>query len=129
MATYYERDYVGEWEVTRNPTGMVARDLDRRGRLLRQYARAQVGKKTGRLMRKITSQVKLDARGLYALVGSNDPISLLHHEGSKPHEIRPRRARALKFVHRGRIRYAHRVYHPGTKPNRYLTDNLRRVVD
>jgi hypothetical protein len=53
---------------------------------------------------------------------------LMHHQGTRPHIIVPRRAQTLRFYSRGRIVYSKLVHHPGTKPNRYLTDNLRRVI-
>lgn len=61
------------------------------------------------------------------LVGSASPIALLHHEGTRPHIIRPRNARVLVFWSmRGgaHMVFAKQVNHPGTRPNRYLTDNL-----
>ena len=65
-----------------------------------------------------------DIRGQYIRIGSAMNYALLHHEGSKPHMIKPDRAQVLRFTSRGRVMYAHSVMHPGTKPNRYLADNL-----
>jgi hypothetical protein len=66
--------------------------------------------------------------GLTAVIGSDNRIALMHHQGTRPHIIMPRRAQTLRFYSRGRIVYSKLVHHPGTKPNRYLTDNLRRVI-
>ena len=41
-------------------------------------------------------------------------------EGTKPHVIRPRRAKALRFRYRGRIVYARKVNHPGNKGTRWF---------
>jgi hypothetical protein len=63
------------------------------------------------------------------IVGSSHPIALIHHEGTRPHIIVPVKAKALRFpgaAPSGFI-FAKRVNHPGTKPNRYLTDNLHLV--
>lgn len=38
-------------------------------------------------------------------------------KGSRPHIIRPRSARALRFNVGGRVIYARVVHHPGTRPN------------
>jgi hypothetical protein len=65
---------------------------------------------------------------LVATVGSGNRIALMHHNGTRPHFIRPRRAQTLRFYSHGRIVYSQLVFHPGTRPNRYLTDNLSRVV-
>lgn len=61
------------------------------------------------------------------MVGSDDPIALLHHDGTPPHVIRARRKPMLVFYSHGAIRVVKSVRHPGTKPNRYLTDALREV--
>jgi len=59
---------------------------------------------------------------------STNPHSLLVHNGSPRHEIRPRRAGGkLRFVVNGRVVYARVVNHPGYKGNPFLTDALRDV--
>ena len=40
--------------------------------------------------------------------------------GSKAHEIRARRRTFLRFVVRGRVVFARRVWHPGTRATRFL---------
>lgn len=60
------------------------------------------------------------------IVGSSHPIALIHHEGTKAHIILPVKARALRFpgpTASGFV-FAKVVHHPGTRPNRYLTDNI-----
>lgn len=49
------------------------------------------------------------------------------HEGSRPHLIRPRRAKALRFRVGGRVVYAKRVRHPGTRSQPWLWRALRFV--
>jgi hypothetical protein len=63
--------------------------------------------------------------GVKATVGSSVSYALIHHNGSRPHVILPVRAKSLVFTSKGRLVVTNRVNHPGTKPNRYLTDNLR----
>ncbi|MFF1964315.1 hypothetical protein ACFVW5_11985 [Streptomyces sp. NPDC058232] len=46
-------------------------------------------------------------------------------DGARPHIIRPRRAKALRFEVGGRVVYAAYVRHPGTKPNNFLKRALR----
>jgi hypothetical protein len=64
-------------------------------------------------------------------VGSEDPIAELHHEGTPPHAIAARTAPMLVFWTAGNTRVVRtpRVNHPGTRPNRYLTDALRVLAD
>ena len=50
------------------------------------------------------------------------------HEGARPHVIRPRHARALRFEINGRVVFARRVNHPGNRPNAYLTNAVHRTV-
>jgi len=113
--------------VLNNPSGDVGRHLARKGRLITMAAKAQVGVRTGALRASIHMRHLRDSRGQFVRIGSALNYAYLHHEGSKPHVITPNRAQVLRFVNRGRVIYAHAVMHPGTKPNRYLTDNLRLV--
>jgi hypothetical protein len=110
-----------------NPSGDVGRYLAKKGRIIQAAARAQVGVRTGALRASIHMRHLRDSRGQFIKVGSSLNYALLHHEGSKPHIIVPDRATILKFATRGRVVYAHAVRHPGTKANRYLTDNLKLV--
>jgi hypothetical protein len=56
-------------------------------------------------------------------------IGLYHHQGTRPHVIRARNRKMLRFLSSsGRIVYAHRVFHPGTRPNHFLTDALEEVA-
>lgn len=115
-------------ELTESPTGMTGMWLRRRALRLQMLAQIQVGKKTGKLKNDIKYKVVRDSRGLIATVGANNKIALMHHNGTRPHIILPKRAQTLRFFSRGRIVYAKVVHHPGTKPNKYLTDNLSRVI-
>lgn len=128
VTAVFVKDPVGWNYEFASPPGMVGRDLGKRGRALTAMAKTQVGKKTTRLMQSIGWQYSTGPRGLQVTVGSDNRIALLHHTGSRAHPIVARRAPVLRFVQNGRVRYAKRVFHPGTKPNRYLTDNLPKVM-
>ena len=110
-----------------NPSGDVGRYLAKKGRIVQAAARAQVGVRSGALRSSIHMRHLRDSRGQFVKIGSALNYALLHHEGTKPHIIVPNRATVLRFVSRGRVVYAHAVMHPGTKANRYLTDNLNLV--
>ncbi|QFG12310.1 Hypothetical Protein OBI_RACECAR_88 [Arthrobacter phage Racecar] len=114
--------------MVKAPKGETGRFLAKRAEKLVHLSRRQVGKKTRALERSISYKVVRDGRGLVAVVGSSNRVALMHHQGTRPHIILPKRAKTLRFYSRGRIVYSKMVRHPGTKPNRYLTDNLRRVV-
>jgi hypothetical protein len=51
------------------------------------------------------------------------------HEGARPHVIRPKNARALRFeVEGGRVVFARRVNHPGNRANPFLRNAVHRVA-
>lgn len=50
------------------------------------------------------------------------------NDGTGPHIIRPRNAKALRFVVGGQVVYAKVVHHPGTRANPFLDRALREVV-
>lgn len=110
--------------VLNNPAGDVGLYLKKRGRLIVAAAKRQVGVDTGQLRNSISFTHMRDARSQYLWIGSNEPHALMHHEGTKPHVILPREAPVLRFSSGSRIVYTRHVNHPGTRPNRYLSDQL-----
>lgn len=115
-------------EMMTSPTGEVGRYLTIVGAKLKYLAKYQAGRKTGALAASMNYKLTRDSRGLVALVGSDNKVALMHHNGTRPHIILPRHAQTLRFYSHGRIVYTKVVHHPGTRPNRYLTDNLRKVI-
>jgi hypothetical protein len=107
-----------------NPLGPVGRSLSKRGLRVANAAKRQVGVDTGALKRSISMSHRRDIRGQFVKVGSPLNYALMHHQGTKPHIITPNRSQYLVFNKGSRVIYATSVRHPGTKPNRYLTDNL-----
>lgn len=88
---------------------------------------------------------------LRVFIGYNSPYALFVHEGTRPHEIRPRTATVLAFPPSGAragyragkrvgvvefggkratvgLVYAMRVMHPGTKPVPYLLGAVEDVL-
>ncbi len=59
-------------------------------------------------------------QGARATVESTDEIAYYYHSGTRPHVIRPRNARALRFTVGGRTVFARSVNHPGTRPHPYV---------
>ena len=107
-----------------DPYGPVGRYLFVRGRAIMAAAKGQVGVKTGRLKASIHMRQERAPLGQVLRVGSPLSYALMHHEGTRPHIITPNKAQVLRFTSGGRVIYTHAVKHPGTRPNRYLTDNL-----
>lgn len=110
-----------------SPNGQVGRYLHKRGLLVEAAAKRQVGVKTGALRASIHMRHSRDTRGQYVRIGSPLSYARAHHEGTRPHIIRPNNQQVLKFVSKGQVIFATMVRHPGTKPNKYLTDNLRLI--
>lgn len=109
------------------PSGEVGKHLAKRGSMVLAAARAQVGVRTGKLRSSIHMRHDRDVRGQYVKIGSPLDYALLHHEGTRRHVIVARRGQMLKFRARGRTVFTPIVNHPGTRPNKYLSDNLRLV--
>ena len=112
-----------------SPAGMVGRYMYRLGTKMMIGARAEVGVRTGALRASIHMRQERWARGQLIMVGSSLGYAAMHHEGTRPHVITPRTGRHLRFVSRGQIVYATIVHHPGTRPNHFLSNQLRYVND
>jgi hypothetical protein len=112
--------------MLRSHRGNVGRYMYGVGSKITVRAKNQVGVKTGRLRDSIKfSQVK-KAGETAVKIGGYTHYARLHHEGTRPHIITPNKPGGqLVFVKGSRIIRTPIVRHPGTKPNRYLTDQLR----
>jgi hypothetical protein len=109
--------------------GMVGKWLHKKALLIQQDAQKMVGVKTGKLKRSIHIRHISSSSGQSVKIGSNLSYALAHHEGTKPHLIMPKPPKSmLRFTSKARIIHSRVVYHPGTKPNRYLTIPLARRI-
>jgi hypothetical protein len=113
----------------------VGRHLHKKGKLVERAAKAQVGVDTRALRKSIHMRHHIGATGQYVKItagGASAPHALMHHEGTRPHVIVPKdiqKKPVLRFTGKTGVSvHARIVKHPGTKPNRYLTDNLRLVL-
>jgi len=111
-----------------NPNGEVGRFLKGKGMEIQSLAKAKVGVRTGKLRNSLHMRHMRDARSQYVWVGSTLDYALAHHEGIAPRTIVSKGGKALRFVSRGQIVYAHSAQHPGTKANRYLSDALKAKI-
>ena len=125
MGTYHVNIYTAVLDHELNsPDGMVGRYLAEKGSKIVVAAKRQAGSRTGRLRASIHLQHMQEGRMAAVKIGSSVGYALLHHEGSRPHAIVAKRAKTLRFAAGGRIIYTRAVAHPGTRANRYLSDNL-----
>lgn len=93
-----------------------------------ELAKRYVGVKSGRLRRKISYHVRKIPAGYEITAVADTHYALLHHEGTRPHIIRPESNRVMRFKSRGRVIFAQRVFHPGTRPNKFLVRAMREAV-
>jgi hypothetical protein len=88
-----------------------------------KYVRKAAPGKTGKFRRTIQPYSRAFVIGVqflpYPKLGQNLRKWIVG--GTRPHIIRARHAKALRFVWRGRMRYYKWVRHPGTKPNDFIT--------
>lgn len=82
------------------------------------YTRAveEAPRRTGKLAQSITKTV----RGYEAIVEATAPYAVYVERGTRPHVIRPVRAKALRFEVDGETVYAKIVHHPGTLANPFM---------
>lgn len=111
-----------------SPNGEVGRYLRMKGNQIMVLSKAMVGMRTGALRSSIHMRHSRDPRGQYVKIGSSLPYAKMHHEGTRPHMIYPKKAQILKFTTKGKTVYAHSVRHPGTRANKYLTTPMRQVI-
>lgn len=115
--------------VFRDEDGPVGRDLDDMSRRVLVAAQRGVGVQSTRLLLTIRrGPHELGPRGPHrdVIAGKAGLTRYLgdHMFGTEPHTIRPRRKKALRFVSGGRVVFAMRVRHPGTRANPFLTRAL-----
>lgn len=122
--------------------GDLVRWMLQQGERVKQEAQRRVGvyapppagptraRAPGTLRDSIVKRFAVNADGVVVEVGSEDPIALIHHEGTEPHVIEPRQAGGVLVFwsdRAGAVVAVRRVNHPGTKPNRFLTDSLAAI--
>jgi hypothetical protein len=83
---------------------------------------------TGRLR----SSIRVERRSFLGFrsrwtIGSDVEYADMVHDGTRPHIIRPRRAKALRFRVGGQVVFAKVVRHPGTRARPFLDRALREV--
>lgn len=93
-------------------------------RLAKRYAPVE----TGRLRASIRTERKWTLRGPGYTVGSPLDYAWYVEDGTRPHDIRPKQAAALRFTVGGRVVFAKLVHHPGTKPVKFLARATREAA-
>lgn len=89
----------------------IGKDLERQAR-----SNASWTDRTGNTRRAIHGGAERTAKGTAVYLAHGSEVGLYMEEGTRPHAIRPRRKKALRFVIDGKEVFAKRVNHPGTSP-------------
>lgn len=121
---YFVADRAGMDYVLKEPNGVTGRYMKQGGMRVAAAARAQAGFRTGLLKSSIHVTQERTAAGQTVSIGSSLPYALYHHEGTRPHIIHGRNGGMLRYTQTGRVVYSRAVVHPGTKPNKFLSDNI-----
>lgn len=77
--------------------------------------------RTGRLASGFKKKIIRTSRGNLLRIENNEPHAKMLEDGVRPHTIRARNGRALRFMKNGRVFYRRQVRHPGIKPTRFLS--------
>lgn len=108
--------------LIRSRSGQARRKLEERTERVADYARREA---PGRMGEYVDWRVVEDGRGLHGVVTCDHPAVTFVLEGTRPHVIRPKRAKALRFEVGGEVVFAQRVRHPGTRANDFMGRALR----
>jgi hypothetical protein len=128
VSTSFNLDRTRIERMLRLPGGMVYRNMERRVERVETEARRRAPGSMGQ-GGNITVQIRRGPGGDFqGVINSRHPASLYVLGGTRPHVIRPVRARALRFTVGGRTVYAKVVFHPGTKANNFLAEALRAAL-
>jgi hypothetical protein len=73
----------------------------------------------------IETDIQEGPRGLQGVIICTHPKVRLVLDGTRPHLIRPRHKRYLRFEVAGDVVFTKLVRHPGTRPNNFLARALR----
>lgn len=128
VSTSFDLNRTAIQRMLRLPGGIVYRDMERRVRRVEAEARRRAPGSMGD-GNNLTVQIRPGPGGDFqGVINVRHPAALYILGGTRPHVIRPVRARALRFTVGGRTVHAKVVMHPGTKPNNFLAEALRAAL-
>jgi hypothetical protein len=102
--------------------GIAHRRMSARTERVADFARREA---PGSMGQYIDWKVTEGPRGLQGVIVCDHPAVRFVLDGTRPHLIRPRRAKALRFEVDGSVVFSRLVRHPGTRPNPFLQRALR----
>ncbi|WP_327592444.1 hypothetical protein [Streptomyces chartreusis] len=112
--------------MLRLPGGMVWNNMQRRVRRVQAEA---IRRAPGGMKDRIRAQIRSGPTGDFqGIIKVEHPAAIYVLNGTRPHRIVPRTAKALRFTVGGQVVYATVVNHPGTKANNFLKEALRAAL-
>lgn len=128
VSTSFDLNRTAIQRMLRLPGGIVWRDMERRVRRVEAEARRRAPGSMGE-GRNLTVLIRPGPGGDFqGVINVRHPAALYVLGGTRPHVIRPVRARALRFTVGSQTVYAKVVHHPGSKPNNFLKEALRAAL-
>ena len=97
----------------------IAQLAERTEKVMREKA----PERTGRLKKSIRKSVRPNK----AVIGPSVPYAVYVEYGTRPHEILPVRAKALRFEVDSKIVFATRILHPGTRPQPFVRETAEQI--
>lgn len=104
--------------------GLVQPLIEHLAERAEQIMRDKAPIRTGLLRASIRREIK----DTEAIISSTAPYSIFIEMGSRPHEIKPVFAKALRFEVAGEVIFAARVHHPGSRPKPFLSETADQVI-
>lgn len=98
---------------------MITRLADRAEQIMREKAPARTGA--------LRASIQKEVGEKEAVIGPTVPYAVYVEFGTRPHEIRPVHARALRFEAAGEVVFAARVQHPGTRPQPFIRETADQI--
>lgn len=94
---------------------LSVRDVQERARATHRFKT-----RTGKAERSIEAKVTGAGGNIEGTVGTTRLITVYLHQGTRPHNIVPRRKKVLRWASGGNFVFARRVYHPGTQKDEFI---------
>jgi hypothetical protein len=122
-------DPVALAELVGNGAGPIVRDHKRRAANVQTAAKVIVRKRTRKLEHSIVTRTTVTGLRINTIIGTDLPYALYEHDGTRPHIIRPRKKKVLRFPAGGGVVFARSVNHPGTTGSFFLARALPLGLD
>lgn len=113
--------------VTAEINRFASRDVARVAREVEARAKALSPVDTGRLRASIQARPRVTFRGPTVRVVADVNYAPFVENDTRPHIIRPKKGKYLRFKVGGHVVYAKIVHHPGTKGKHFLERAVREV--